>query len=162
MSDTEDSDQQRKPYSHLVGEFLTAFVEIEALTYTLLKCMPQDKLTNYALSEFRDFRDRARFTQALVRSQEWSGQTREGLTDILDSAITLHKHRNQLAHNPASYAMCFDGNTGKFSLGSPKVRDAKTEKVLEHISEAQIVSWTSEAQSLIQKFAKWMTSITKS
>jgi hypothetical protein len=103
-----DSRGDEEDWAHALGSFITTFAYIERLVYELFDFFGSDEVARHG-RKLRDYKDRARFLQALLRS---SGlKSKDKLQELLEQTMQFSTLRNQLAHNPTFYDIYVNDET---------------------------------------------------
>ena len=113
-----------------IGRYITGFAHVELLVYELYDLLPIDPLSKHGRNH-RDYSDRVRLLQALLRSVSWSQCDK--LEEYLEITLELSSLRNQIAHNPMFIEVWLDDAQENVRV-NPVITDAKKGHNLEHIT----------------------------
>lgn len=142
---TEEREQESWPEA--IGTYITSFAYVELLVYELFELLPQDTVVS-SHSGLRDFSERVRLLQALIRSSAWHDKADiENLLEALMAHATL---RNQIAHNPLFIDIFVDGEN---VVTSGRLIHTKKRKPLNHINLATLHNKQNELNALSEKLA---------
>lgn len=134
-------------WSRTIGTFITSFAYVELLVYELFEMLPQDSVAR-SHNGLRDFSDRARLLQALIRSSKWEEKGR--IEDTIEKLLPLATLRNQLAHNPMFIDLYTDGRD---IIANPCIVHAKKQETMDHITLEQLHIKLGELSALIEELA---------
>lgn len=126
------SNEVAQNWNHSIGAFITSFAYVELLVYELFDILPQDSVSK-SHANLRDFTERARLLQALVRSTDWHEKAR--IEELIEKCLPLATLRNQLAHNPLFIDLYTDG---KEVLAKSRIVHAQRRKSMDHITLEQL------------------------
>tara|TARA_R110001592_G_scaffold10110_2_gene52744 strand:+ start:6808 stop:7275 length:468 start_codon:yes stop_codon:yes gene_type:complete len=150
------ADDPLESWSLVIGQYITQFALIEQAVYKALTLLPQDRLTKHAC-QLRDYHDRVRFLQALLRSAKWPETSQ--LIQLLESTFPLASIRNQLAHNP-TYINVELSEEHLSSVERPSLYHSKTGHELANITpdeiikhKAQVVVAYLKIHTILQKWS---------
>lgn len=138
-----------------IGRYITAFAYVELLVYELYDLLPDDRVTKHG-REHRDYRDRARLLQALMRSVSWSQG--EVIDQLLEKTLEFSSLRNQIAHNPMFIEVWLDGSQDYVKV-NPVITDARKGHNLEHITLRLLNTRLEELHTLSTKIATTVSEV---
>lgn len=113
-----------------IGRYITGFAHVELLVFELYDLLPDDQLSKHG-RDHRDYSDRVRLMQALLRSVSWS--QRKVLNQLLDDTLEFSTLRNQIAHNPMFIEVWVDDAKENVKV-NPVITHARKGHNLEHIT----------------------------
>lgn len=119
-------------WSRTIGRYINSFAYVELLVYELLEMLPRDPVSE-SHTKLRDFSERARLLQALIRSSKWADK--DGIEATIEKLLPLATLRNQLAHNPLYIDLYTDGGV---LVEVPRIIEAKKRKPMDHIDLRQL------------------------
>ena len=139
---TNGSADVARDWNHSIGAFITSFAYVELLVYELFELLPQDSVSK-SHANLRDFSERARLLQALLRSTDW--HEKKLIEELIEKSLPLATLRNQLAHNPLFIDLYTDG---KEILAKTRIVHAQKRKAMDHITLEQLHAKSSELSDL--------------
>lgn len=140
-----------------IGQYISLFCQIESYVFEILECLPQDKLTKHAVN-FRDYTDRARMLQALLRTSDWDN-TKE-IEQVLEDTLPLAKLRNKLSHNPTLYDVYINPDTDEVLI-SPAIYDSRKGHKHENITYNEIIKKKYQLMKLAVRLDTFIIDIKK-
>ncbi len=144
---SEPSENTADDWNQSIGAFITLFAYVELLVYELFEMLPQDSVSR-SHKDLRDFSERARLLQALIRSSEW--QEKEQTEELIEKLLPLATLRNQLAHNPLFIDLYTDGTE---IVTKTRIVEAKKRRPMDHITLEQLHINLSELSHLASELA---------
>ena len=142
---SESSESIPRDWSQSIGTFITSFAYIELLVYELFEMLPQDSVSR-SRKDLRDFSERARLLQALVRSTDW--HEKKQIEELIEKSLPLATLRNQLAHNPLFIDLYTDGTE---IIAKTRIVQAQKRTRMDHITLEQLRNKLSELTDLASK-----------
>jgi len=138
-----------------IGHYITGFAYVELLVYELYDLLPADRLSKHG-RDHRDYSDRVRLMQALLRSVSWS--QRKVLDQLLDDTLEFSTLRNQIAHNPMFIEVWLDDAQEKVKI-NPVITHAQKGYNLEHITLELLNTKLEQLHSVSSDIAKVVSEI---
>jgi hypothetical protein len=139
---SQGSNDAARDWNHSIGAFITSFAYVELLVYELFEILPQDTVSK-SHANLRDYSERARLLQALIRSTDW--HERKVVEQLIEKSLPLATLRNQLAHNPLFIDLYTDG---KEIVAKTRIVHAQKRKSMDHITLEQLHEKLSELSEL--------------
>ena len=134
-------------WNHSIGLFITSFAYVELLVYELFEILPQDSLSK-SQKNLRDYSERARLLQALIRSTDW--HEKKQIEELIEQSLPLATLRNKLAHNPLYIDLY---TNGKEIQARTRIVNAKKRKAMDHITLEQLHDKLRELSDLTSELA---------